>query len=589
MNFANKAKVKTTNDKSGGGGGGGGNTNGNVNFKISCMKKEPGTKIGEKLSELEQIRLRSKSTNDISGCSSDPSKQLPKVDVLKRRSLFENVDGTDSKTNEKTSKEFPVTKSIKERLSNLEKNKEEEGEEINSKTNRSSVEVTPLIKETILNLEKQKSIVECSMEKNRLSTDEIPSQVSIRERLNTLEKQQNDKDGIIMKNKIITTEEVGPVSIKKIVADFDVATTTTTPTTTTTTKEITGKLTPERDAGFKEKLETFKQTEKIQNNHVVNNNNNNNQQQQEDSSKSKFEHLDIDNNNKDKSKTEMNSKIVQNHGQEQPTTVQPDDKDYKTTMAETVSSQKGQQPSCTDTVKVNNNNNNNNQINQETDNNNFKGVKMAEGNSNNTAVGMGSPSDISKITNNRTSSSQTDVTNSSQMMTMMEKSNPSDVSNTIVTQICLPDNSRPRFNISVSLNSISRTIDDDNNRMTNAYYNNDIKTNETKELTNKYNHHTTTTTGTTRNRVRKLTPMITNPKMSTSSLLKTVCELQIIEESENIDRDVCNHDGNKGKNVGDHQNMVSPSKKQNISGDFYEGDNEVQVRVRANRQRERFF
>ncbi|CAK9806465.1 Uncharacterized protein CG43427 [Anthophora quadrimaculata] len=114
-----------------------------------------------------------------------------KVDILKRREIFEKASqkSNESKMN-RLSGDFTGTKSIKERLSNLEKQKHEA--ENNDKTgkalNRLSGDMST-IRERLSHLEKQASEREnksCSHRK--LSTEELETVRPLRERLSTLEK-----------------------------------------------------------------------------------------------------------------------------------------------------------------------------------------------------------------------------------------------------------------------------------------------------------------------------------------------------------------------------------------------------------------
>ncbi|KAL0276043.1 UNVERIFIED_CONTAM: hypothetical protein PYX00_003716 [Menopon gallinae] len=233
MNFA-EAKIKTPIKSKNGPAKG---MNGDV--RISPPKKETGSKVGEKLCELEQIRLRSKSTNDLN--SSSESKQLPRVDINKRRSLFENVDHIDTGAKDRSPKDIPNPTSIKERLSNLEKSNE-----TMVKYNRPSEEVSTSIKDRLSSLERQTS---ADGSAKKAVNGDISPQISIKDRLSSLEK-MNESNA-----KPSAAEEiVPPVSIKERVSSFDAA---------AASKEAPAKAVPERDASFKEKLENFKAGEQL--------------------------------------------------------------------------------------------------------------------------------------------------------------------------------------------------------------------------------------------------------------------------------------------------------------------------------------
>ncbi|XP_076280026.1 smallish isoform X3 [Lasioglossum baleicum] len=115
-----------------------------------------------------------------------------KVDILKRREIFEKatLKNTEGKANNRLSGDFTGTKSIKERLSNLEKQKHEpESTEKSGKSlNRLSGDMSS-IRERLSHLEKQASERESKSSVHRkLSTEELETVRPLRERLSTLEK-----------------------------------------------------------------------------------------------------------------------------------------------------------------------------------------------------------------------------------------------------------------------------------------------------------------------------------------------------------------------------------------------------------------
>lgn len=547
MNFA-EAKVKTTMKTPGEKG-----INGNINFKISSMKKEPGGKIGEKLSELEQIRLRSKSTNDISG--GNEAKQLPRVDVHKRRSLFENSDALDTtgvKSNDRFSKDFPGTKTIKERLSNLEKNNENVG-----KVNRSSGEVVPHIKDTISNLEKLKSMNGTSGK--RLSNGDVSPQISIKERLSTLEK-QND-DGITEKYKICS-ESVSPVSIKERMSTFDA----------TSAKEISAKLTPERDAGFKEKLESFKLSE-INQNEIVNNITGNSSNICSDSKQNAVKSIDRLNVQEDKIETGL--EVTQNPEYSSEKSEEQDIQSKANTMEsnstpeliEPVSSSQEELTEFNKSMVVVDNAEENlasveaipKEIENETDAEVTATVCKREGNTNKGVEGCNEGIEAKEDT--RTYSSQTNTTNNSGLPESSE---------TIVTQMPLPvaPVPCPRLNISLSIDSISqKSAYSENNKI----FSDKPQFGESRSIISLNKPRT---------RVRKLTPMLSSPNIPTSPS-KTVCELQIIEEGEKSNQ--ADEDQINGKSVAVRMTPGS------VQSDLSQNDNEVQVRVQTRATHRRFY
>lgn len=135
----------------------------------------------------------------------DSKSSLPvvKVDILKRREVFEKASqkNNDSKTNNsRLSGDFTGTKSIKERLSSLEKQKYEmeNGEKGGSKTlNRLSGDMNS-IRERLTHLEKQASERESKSSVHRkLSTEDLETVRPLRERLSTLEKYSSSDESSV--------------------------------------------------------------------------------------------------------------------------------------------------------------------------------------------------------------------------------------------------------------------------------------------------------------------------------------------------------------------------------------------------------
>ncbi|XP_076221383.1 smallish isoform X4 [Nomia melanderi] len=135
------------------------------------------------------------STNGSKTSLNDESKStipVVKVDILKRREIFEkaSLKSSEGKANNRLSGDFTGTKSIKERLSNLEKQKHEtESVEKSGKSlNRLSGDMSS-IRERLSHLEKQASERESKNSAHRkLSTEELETVRPLRERLSTLEK-----------------------------------------------------------------------------------------------------------------------------------------------------------------------------------------------------------------------------------------------------------------------------------------------------------------------------------------------------------------------------------------------------------------
>lgn len=124
-----------------------------------------------------------------------------KVDILKRREVFEKASqkNNDSKMANRLSGDFTGTKSIKERLSSLEKQKyETENGDKSSKTlNRLSGDMSS-IRERLTHLEKQASERESKSSVHRkLSTEDVEAVRPLRERLSTLEKYSSSDESSV--------------------------------------------------------------------------------------------------------------------------------------------------------------------------------------------------------------------------------------------------------------------------------------------------------------------------------------------------------------------------------------------------------
>ncbi len=83
------------------------------------------TKIEEKLSELERIKSRSVSSTDLTETNKKQI-NIPKVNIFQRKEMFEKIcDSNETVKNRKPSDELSRVRTIKERLSSLEKQVEE--------------------------------------------------------------------------------------------------------------------------------------------------------------------------------------------------------------------------------------------------------------------------------------------------------------------------------------------------------------------------------------------------------------------------------------------------------------------------------
>ncbi|CAL1673250.1 unnamed protein product [Lasius platythorax] len=134
--------------------------------------------------------------------SSKSPLSVVKVDILKRREVFEKASqkSSDSKANNRLSGDFTGTKSIKERLSSLERQKyeTENGDKTTNKTlNRLSGDMSS-IRERLTHLEKQASERENKSSVHRkLSTEDLETVRPLRERLSTLEKYSSSDESSV--------------------------------------------------------------------------------------------------------------------------------------------------------------------------------------------------------------------------------------------------------------------------------------------------------------------------------------------------------------------------------------------------------
>lgn len=134
--------------------------------------------------------------------SSKSPLSMVKVDILKRREVFEKASqkSSDSKANNRLSGDFTGTKSIKERLSSLERQKyeTENGDKATNKTlNRLSGDMSS-IRERLTHLEKQASERESKSSVHRkLSTEDLETVRPLRERLSTLEKYSSSDESSV--------------------------------------------------------------------------------------------------------------------------------------------------------------------------------------------------------------------------------------------------------------------------------------------------------------------------------------------------------------------------------------------------------
>ncbi|XP_077261355.1 smallish isoform X3 [Temnothorax americanus] len=158
------------------------------------------TGIDSKL-EAAKSSMNGSKTN-LNDDSSKSPLSVVKVDILKRREVFEKASqkSNDNKTNNRLSGDFTGTKSIKERLSSLERQKyeTENGDKTTNKTlNRLSGDMSS-IRERLTHLEKQASERESKSSVHRkLSTEDLETVRPLRERLSTLEKYSSSDESSV--------------------------------------------------------------------------------------------------------------------------------------------------------------------------------------------------------------------------------------------------------------------------------------------------------------------------------------------------------------------------------------------------------
>ncbi|KAJ8889849.1 hypothetical protein PR048_009354 [Dryococelus australis] len=213
-------------------------------------RRQSAAKIEERLTALEQ-RRRSGQYTDVGILESGNKVTLPKVDVLKRRELFEKVSDTDNQSSrqDRASGDFSKAKSIRERLFHLEKQNEENAYIKGKQMTNSQVSST--VKERLLHFDmstENLSEKESAKSLHRLSNGDTSSQ-TLENRLSNLEKNATFEREMSPISRI--SEEV-PHTIKERLSSLDSA----------CNKEIVPKVTPDRDVSFHSKLASFQSSDK---------------------------------------------------------------------------------------------------------------------------------------------------------------------------------------------------------------------------------------------------------------------------------------------------------------------------------------
>lgn len=171
-------------------------------------------KIDEKLLSFQNEKI-----ND--GKNNNHKKDLPKVDIHKRREQFERENSQESQTNKPKLPDIANKKSIKERLSNLEKFTEENHiQKSTSDLNKLPTEVKPL-KERLSSLEKMKSASIETDKAKRLSNGDLNNTKSLKERLSSLKSQTSEED--IKINQTKNEVKLVSMSLKERLSCLDAA------------------------------------------------------------------------------------------------------------------------------------------------------------------------------------------------------------------------------------------------------------------------------------------------------------------------------------------------------------------------------
>ncbi|XP_073959635.1 smallish isoform X2 [Choristoneura fumiferana] len=158
-----------------------------VNGDLNKIRTTVSNKIEEKVSSFHRERVDDRNNNQ--------KKDLPKVDIHKRREQFERENSQESQIKPKLP-DIASKKSIKERLSSLERFTEEtQVQKSTSDLTKLPTEVKPL-KERLSNLEKVKSATVQPEKLKRLSNGDLSNTKSLKERLSSLKSQTSEEEKI---------------------------------------------------------------------------------------------------------------------------------------------------------------------------------------------------------------------------------------------------------------------------------------------------------------------------------------------------------------------------------------------------------
>lgn len=183
------------------------------NGDINRIRTSVSNKIEEKVFSFQQQER----ANDLK--NNNQKKDLPKVDIHKRREQFERENSQELQVNKPKLPEIANKKSIKERMSSLEKfNVETHFQKSSNDLTKLPVEVKPL-KERLSSLNNYKSTTTEFDKAKRLSNGDLSNTKSLKERLSSLKSQTSEEEVRVTKTEV---KEVS-MSIKERLSCLDAA------------------------------------------------------------------------------------------------------------------------------------------------------------------------------------------------------------------------------------------------------------------------------------------------------------------------------------------------------------------------------
>ncbi|XP_049885806.1 LIM domain only protein 7 isoform X2 [Pectinophora gossypiella] len=183
-----------------------------INGDLNRIRTTVSNKIEQKVSSFQNERVTDAKNNNL-------KKDLPKVDIHKRREQFERENSQELQINKPKLPDIANKKSIKERLSSLEKFTEEsQVQKSTSDLTKLPTEVKPL-KERLSSLEKIKSASTEVDKAKRLSNGDLSHTKSVKERLSSLKSQTSEEEVKSLKTEV---KEVS-MSLKERLSCLDAA------------------------------------------------------------------------------------------------------------------------------------------------------------------------------------------------------------------------------------------------------------------------------------------------------------------------------------------------------------------------------